>query len=216
MFLEGSVAIFRAALAILNILEQELLKLSQFSELYSMLDTEPLKMITSPDIIIKHMNKFLSVTPKTINKLRAKYRDSIMHDQKEIWQENSRSNAPTENESSLLKRVKILNKFFMLNKIIRKSKDDFNDCDKPSLSDKSININTSWWYKWPLWLYEFTVRSRISSYFSFKVASAVEIFDNYFANEESDLTKDEIFDTKYILSPKTNKRISIYDSSEEK
>ena len=214
MFLEGSVAIFRGALAILSILEQTLLKVNQFTELYSVLDTEPLKSITSPDIMIKHMSKFMNVTPKSIAFLREKYRDTIMRDQKEIWQENSRSNAPVETDSSLMKRVKILNKFFMLNKVVRKSKDEY-DAEKNFNDQKSIDISTTWCHKWPLWLYEFTVRSRISSYFCFKTANPVEIFDNYFASDLK-LEKEEKFDTKYFLVPCINKKITIYDSSDDK
>ena len=130
MFCEGTVAIFRASLAILNILESDLLKQDEFNELYVIMDTQPKHIIKSPDLIIKHINKFSNIKPKTINFLREKYRGTIMKDQAEMWSENSRSNAPSENDNPIMKRVKILNKFFMLNKIMRQPKSGVSLGDK--------------------------------------------------------------------------------------
>ena len=72
-----------------------------------------------------------------------------------------------------------------------------------------------WRFRWPLWLYEFTVRSRISSYFVFKVSKPVEILQNYFSSPIR-LTRDEIFDFKYFMIPWAHKRITIYDTTEDR
>jgi len=61
LFLEGTVTIFRAILAILNILEPLLLRLTEFNEFYITLDTKPRELITDEKIFIKHMNKFSGI-----------------------------------------------------------------------------------------------------------------------------------------------------------
>ena len=111
MFLEGTVVIFRASLAILSILEHDLLKQDQFCDIYEILDTQPKLLVKTPNIIIKQMGKYMNITTKTITTLREKFRGTIMKDQEGIWRENSRSNAPNDNDKSLMKRVKLL--FFL-------------------------------------------------------------------------------------------------------
>jgi hypothetical protein len=58
VFLEGRQTVFQAALAVVNIIEPELMKLQDFNDLYIMLDSKPKELVISPDMIIKHMNKF--------------------------------------------------------------------------------------------------------------------------------------------------------------
>jgi len=122
LFLDGAVSIFRAALGILNILESELMKQVEFNEMYVLLDSRPKELIKSPETIIKHMSKFMSINNKTIAKLREKNRPIILREQQIVWLDNSRAGCPTDKDTSIFKRVKLLNKFFLLNKAIRQSK----------------------------------------------------------------------------------------------
>lgn len=119
MFLEGRQVIFQAALAVVNIIEPELIKLQDFNDLYIMLDSKPKELISTPDVIIKHMNKFKNVTMKYINKLREKNRPIVMDDQKTVWLDNCRAGCPNDHDTIIFKRIKLLNKFFLLNKSIR-------------------------------------------------------------------------------------------------
>lgn len=74
LFLEGTVALFKAILAILSIMEQLLLKHHDFNDLYVILDTKPQSEILNERIFIKHMAKFSSIKQKHINELRKKFR----------------------------------------------------------------------------------------------------------------------------------------------
>ena len=213
MFLEGTVSIFRAALAILNILEPELLKIKEFNDLYVILDSRPKEVIKTPEIIIKHMSKFMSVKPKLIDNLRNKNRPMIMKDQKHVWLDNSRAGWPSERDSYVFKRIKLLNKFFMLNKAIRQS-------NQLSVSLESNNFtlaNSIWWsIKWPTCLYDFTIRSRISNFFAFKVTKPVKIINNYFGVEDNSDIDGGLSKMKFIFVPYANKNVTIYDTSEIK
>lgn len=122
--MEGSVSIFRGILAILNILENELLQQTEFNELYALLDSKPKEIITNPAFFIKHMNKFTGLRQNHLEKLRAKYRSLIIQEQEKVWVDNSRSGCPCPSDSPIFKRVKFLNKFFLLNRAMRKHKND--------------------------------------------------------------------------------------------
>ena len=58
MFLEGIVAIFKSFLAIMSILEHQLLQKDEFNELYVILDTQPNEVIQNESLFLKHFNKF--------------------------------------------------------------------------------------------------------------------------------------------------------------
>lgn len=88
LLLEGIVAIFKASFAILNILEHQLLKTKEFEELYLMLTVNIEKHVTSPTQVLKHMRKYSKIKISNIKKLRNLYRETIVKEQKEIWQSN--------------------------------------------------------------------------------------------------------------------------------
>lgn len=213
LFLEGTVNIFRAALAILNILEHDLMKLTEFNDMYVMLDTSPKEIIKTPDIIIKNMSKFMQIKPKLINKLREKNRYIVMEEQLNVWLDNSRAGWPTEKDTPMYKRVKLLNKFFMLNKAIRASQSISLSLES---TDFTLSGSFAWNYKWPTCLYDFTVRSRIWSYFVFRVAKPVKIVHDYFGNEEDEEFDGGLADINYIFVPFANKDVTIYDTLDDR
>mmetsp|Transcript_38450 Transcript_38450/g.37967 ORF Transcript_38450/g.37967 Transcript_38450/m.37967 type:complete len:125 (+) Transcript_38450:749-1123(+) len=100
----------------------DLLKQTEFNDMYTTMDTKPKEMINEPEIMLKHYQKFMRVKPCMISKLRKKFREGIINDQRQVWMNNSRAVCPSSTDSSVLKRVKILNKFFFLNKAIRANK----------------------------------------------------------------------------------------------
>jgi hypothetical protein len=124
MFLEGSVSIFKAILAILTIVEPQILQETEFNEIYTIFDTKVKEWITSPDVLIKCMNKFGNIGEKSINKLRNKYRPQIIAEQELLWLDTSRSGCPVPSDTAIFKRVKLINKFFLLNRAMRKCKND--------------------------------------------------------------------------------------------
>lgn len=82
LFLEGSVTIFRGIIAILNILEEEILKQEDFNDLYQILDNGPKQTISNPEVIIKQMSKFRYIKHSYIEKCRNRMRPLIMEEQK--------------------------------------------------------------------------------------------------------------------------------------
>lgn len=140
--------IFRAALAVLNIMEQELLKQNEFNETYTVLDTRPREVITEPELILKHMSKYQGINISFINKLRNKCRPAIMKDQRSVWLNNSRAGCPTDKDSAIFKRVKLLNKFYVLNKAIRQQNKGPNGIVNPELRIENTGIKCD--FKWPL------------------------------------------------------------------
>lgn len=83
--------VFQAALAVVDTIEAELLKLTDFSDLYVMLDTRPKELIDTPEKMIKAINKYKKVQLPYINKLREKNRIIILEDQKSVWHDNCRA-----------------------------------------------------------------------------------------------------------------------------
>lgn len=214
LFLEGSVTIFRAILAILSILEADLLQQTEFNELYTILDTNPKEVIKDPEMFIKHMSKFTGIKQKHIDKMRDRFRPIIMEEQKYVWLDNSRSGCPNPTDTPIFKRVKLLNKFFLLNRAMRRYKNDaVVDLDEANLQ-LSNKIKCS--MHWPICLYDFTVRTRITNYFVFKVAKPVKVISDYFGAEQDPAYDGGIEDVSYVLVPSANKEITIYDSTEEK
>lgn len=206
---------FRAALAVLNVLEPEIMKQTDFNEMYILLDTKPKEMINTPEILIKHINKFQNIKTSYIKKLREKNRYVVMQDQKNTWLDNSRAGCPTDSDTPIFKKIKFLNKFFLLNKAIRRIKDKslLSEVNSESFKLKDHHIKCN--IKWPLWLYDFTVRTRISNFFIFKVAKPVRIIPDHFS-EDKYLEKDEGFEYKFILVPYLNKDVTIYDTETQK
>ena len=82
LFLEGSVTIFRGIIAILNILEEEILKQEDFNDLYQILDNGPKQSIINPEIIVKQMSKCRYIKHMYIDRHRNKMRPEIMEEQK--------------------------------------------------------------------------------------------------------------------------------------
>lgn len=213
LFLEGSVAIFRAILAILNILEPELLQMNEFNDLYVALDSLPREKIKDPEIFIKHMHKYSGLKQKHIERLRHKHRPVIMREQQNVWIDTSRSGCPAPSDSSLFKRVKLLNKFFLLNRGMRKSKSDaVCDLDESKLL-LTGKIKCS--PHWPICLYDFTVRSRITNFFVFKVNKPVKVIVDYFGEESDQTFNGGMHDQNYLFVPLANKEITIYDTPRE-
>lgn len=91
LFLEGTVTLFRASLAILSILENELLDAAEFSDVYQILNTQPWEVINNSYLIITYMDKFLEIDTETIHFLRGELRDEITKEQRKVWQANARS-----------------------------------------------------------------------------------------------------------------------------
>ncbi|CAI2382423.1 unnamed protein product [Moneuplotes crassus] len=211
IFLHGSSAIFWASLAILEIMSSELMKHTDFSEMYITMETRTKEVIKDPEMILKHYQKFMKIKPNLISKLREKYRPGIINQQKKVWLNNSRSVCPTDGDSSVLKRVKILNKFFFLNKAIRlnKNKDtnfDYDNADdRLSCNEIKCNIN------WPLCLYDFTIRTKICNFFIFRVSKPVRIIPDYFSDDLK-LKKEERFSQLWTFIPFEEKHVTIFDT----
>lgn len=217
LFLQGSTAIFRASLAILDIMSHDLLKQVDFKDMYTIMENKPKEMITEPEILIKHFQKYMKIKPNLIKKLRNRFREGIISDQNQVWLNNSRAVCPSENDSTILKRVKILNKFFFLNKAIRanKPKKENPVADVENVDDRlgcsSVKCN----FHWPLCLYDFTIRTKIWNFFIFRVSRPVRIIPEYFS-DDLNLEKSETFESKFIFIPFENEEVTIYDNKNER
>jgi len=214
LFLEGSVSIFRAFLAILNILEAEIMKQTEFNELYVLLDTRPKEIITNQEEFIKQMSKFWGLKQHHIERLRSTYRPIIIKEQENVWVDTSRSGCPTPSDSSIFRRVKLLNKFFLLNRAMRQCKNDavasWDEGDLCLTGKLKCSMN------WPIWLYDFTVRSRITNYFIFKISAPVKVINDYFGEEQNEEYSGGVDEINYLLVPFQNKNITIYDNNQDK
>lgn len=184
IFLEGNIAIFKAMFAIMNILEPHLLRAEDFQQANEILEYKIRELITDPEVMIKHMGKFSSLKPILINKLRVKYRKNVIEEQEKVWIDNSRAGCPTATDTPVYKRVKLLNKFFLLNKAMRKYKNQ--SVVNMDESELKLTGRIKWNINWPIWLYDFTVRSRITNYFVFRVTKPVRIIQDYFGDSQSE------------------------------
>lgn len=80
----------------------------------------------------------------------------------------------------------------------------------------TLHDKVKWSINWPVWLYDFTVRSRIPNFFVFKVAHPVRIYSNYFEFEdENEENNGGIDDLGFILVPYQNHNITIFDDKNE-
>lgn len=108
-----------------------------------------------------------------------------------------------------------MNKFFLLNKAIRRSKVASGLAELQStelkLSTSDIKCNN----RWPLCLYDFSIRSRISNFFVYKVAKPVKIIPDHF-QDFGEIEECEDFESPFTLVPFENKNVTIYDTKEEK
>ena len=170
--------------------------------------------MTEPEFFIKHMNKFTGLKISLVNELRAKFRPVIIEEQEKAWLDNSRSGCPNPSDAPVFKRVKLLNKFFLLNRAMRKYKNESvveMDESKLKLSGRiKCNMN------WPICLYDFTVRSRITNFFVFRVTKPVKVISNYFGEETEEKYTGGMKEFKYLFVPFANKEITIYDNNKNK
>lgn len=138
LLIEGTVTIFRAAFAILSILEEEIMDCTEFADIYTVLNSQPWETIDSPYTIITHMKKYLDIDEALVHRLRNEFRPDIAKEQRKIWQVNARSKCPSEYESYYNKRVKLLYKFPLLERYIRT--DDTKQ--EENLGEKYINLSS--------------------------------------------------------------------------
>lgn len=82
LFLEGTVTIFRAAIAILDIMEEEILGNTEFMDIYPLLNSKPFEIVNSPSVLFKNMKKFIEIDDEKINDLRKEFRPLILEEQK--------------------------------------------------------------------------------------------------------------------------------------
>ncbi|CAI2379223.1 unnamed protein product [Moneuplotes crassus] len=215
LFLQGTSAIFWASLAILDIMSPDLLKQTEFNDMYTTMDTKPKEMINEPEIMLKHYQKFMRVKPCMISKLRKKFREGIINDQRQVWMNNSRAVCPSSTDSSVLKRVKILNKFFFLNKAIRANKKQELHFELDNVDDRLSCSGMKCNFNWPLCLYDFTIRTRICNFFIFRVSKPVRIIPEYFS-DDLNLRREEKFEKLFFFIPFENKDVTIYDNKSER
>mmetsp|Transcript_32778 Transcript_32778/g.37476 ORF Transcript_32778/g.37476 Transcript_32778/m.37476 type:complete len:104 (+) Transcript_32778:1543-1854(+) len=64
-------------------------------------------------------------------------------------------------------------------------------------------------------MYDFTVRSRVTNFFVFKIAKPVKIYANYFGTDEDDEINANMEDMKYLFIPDQHKNFTIYDTTTE-
>ena len=180
IFLEGNEVIFKSIFAILSILEPYLLRAEDFQQANDILERQMKDLITDPEVVIKHMAKYGGLKVDLINQLRRKYRKSVLEEQEKVWIDNSRSGCPTPSDTPVYKRVKLLSKFFLLNKAMRRyTGQSVVDMDQSSLKlAGKVHCNQNW----PLCLYDFTLKSRIVNYFVFRVSKPVKIIQDYFGD----------------------------------
>ena len=119
LFLEGTVTIFRAALAILDAIEEEVLSKTEFIEIYPIINNKPFQIINTSQIIISHMKKFMNLSEERIIKLRNEFRPEIYLEQKKVWSQNLKLKENFMNESIMAQRVKFLGKFPLLDNYVR-------------------------------------------------------------------------------------------------
>lgn len=94
----------------------------------------------------------------------------------------------------------------MLNKAIRNRKNEAEAQNGEEPKEIKLgDYNISCCMKWPICLYDFTIRSRLSNFFVFKVAKPVRIIQDYFQTEYEELDYREEFEMNYVLIPFANK-----------
>lgn len=67
---------------------------------------------------------------------------------------------------------------------------------------------------WPVCLYDFTVRMKVSNFFIMRVSKPVKIMRDYFGPHET-VHDDVIEDLNFIFMPNENENVTIYDSNSE-
>lgn len=127
------------------------------------------------------MYKYNDLNEKNVKKLRRKYRLATIMEQREVHKSTLNSSSFDEHDGLLFRRVKLLSRFYVLNKAYRMSNTD----SVWSLKDLDLNFgnklkcNT----KNPLCYYDFTGRSKILHFLTFRTTEPVKIIDNYFGEE---------------------------------
>ena len=201
LMLEGTVTIFRAAFAILSILEEELLECNEFWDIYTVLNSRPWEAADNAYVLITHLKKFTDIEQNEIDNLRNQFRPDIAQEQKRIWQTNARSKNPWERDTPHAKAVKLLYKFPLLENATHEK--------SPEIKDEIPTFDCS---KLPLWMYDFTIRAKINNYFCFKVANSVKVIDSYFGEDDDDNEQPTSY--WYIFHPQQNPGITAYDTEQ--
>ncbi|CAI2384326.1 unnamed protein product [Moneuplotes crassus] len=179
IFLEGSVAVFRSSLAILSIMEEDILDASEFSEIYPILNTKPFEVINEPSVLMKSIKKFITLKHERIRELRNQYRPIILEEQAKLSNCQSCIRPPKQ-ESIGSKRIKLLSRFPLLDFFLKDTLTEEGKINEMTLDlcDYSCKEN-------PICLYDFTIRSKSCNFLVYRVGKPIEILGEYFYQEEA-------------------------------
>ncbi|CAI2381864.1 unnamed protein product [Moneuplotes crassus] len=179
ILLEKSVAVFKSSLAIFDIMEEEILNSSDFSDIYPLLNEKPFEIVNQASVIMKSLKKFVDINSSQIEKLRDNYRPIILEEQQKSYN-STKSVSKILKEPISTRRIKLLSKFPLLDFYLRESLEEkLTRMDKVDLVVKDYECQDQ-----PICLYDFTFRAKSCNFLVYRVGCPVAVYDDYFGGEE--------------------------------
>lgn len=161
MFLEGNIAIFKAAFILMELPEDR----------------------HTPEEFIKKYSKYSFITKELIETLRRRFRKSTVHEQREIYYPHLNNVVGMDDSDTLLfRRVKLLTSFYVLNKAFRDTR--FSSLQSLSREELTFNTDIRCNRNNPLCLYDFTSRGKIIQSLVYRVNRPCKIYHSYFGVDD--------------------------------
>jgi len=157
------------------------LQATEFGEIYPLINEKPFEIVNNSAIILSHIKNFMDISEETIKNLRKYYRPDITNEQKKIWTENLKFTGKRDHETISSKRIKFLGKFPLLDYHVRITCwDELDSMEKINLDLLNYKCLNN-----PLWLYDFTLRSKTCNFLCYKVGKPVKIYEEYFGSDNN-------------------------------
>jgi len=161
LFLDGDWALFKCAFVLMELQQQD---------------------YTGSDLV-KGYFKYSDITSQQIKKLRKKFRKSTISEQKDGYSPDLITASINDNQSSLFRRVKLLNKFVILSKGFKDIQGGDQVGKEELIFDGRLECNV----EHPMCLYDFTNRCKILHFLIYRVSKPWKVINNYFGDD--DITK---------------------------
>jgi len=182
MFIEGITAIFKTALAIFDILHDEILIANDIGELFIVFKLG-VKKITSFDQLLKSIRR-QKLRMSEIRKLRQEVSGGVYSSQDD-HKYNSKKQQGSLAETNI--QGKLLSKFYLFGGISKLRSSGILPKEILANYDQEVVASTKCNLEWPIWLYDIFFKTKEDFHFCFKswspTNSKIDIVDDHFNHE---------------------------------
>ena len=198
--LKGSKILFRISLAIMDLMKGELLAAKEICEVFIILETK-LKTLDEPLLLLRHAeDPYFHVSTSYLQEQREEFLPKVIKEMKAVASKDYHEAITNEERRLFHMKSKFLSKFYMHKGVMQHNHRNAEEAgprsrkgsQEMSAKEKKVPFGfseTSCSPEWPICIFDFTFKSKQTSFFVFRVAKLDDTLqEDYFYSTGSQLT----------------------------